>query len=175
MNTTLESHVTTLETTAITRNATAMTSSDINSTTSNYVEETQHILALTWKSIVVGIVLYTIVLVTAIGNILVLVAIYINKRLQTTFNYFIVNLAITDVAVAITAMSFHTTDNFLGYWPFGAFLCGVWIFFDYGMTFASVFTLVLVSVDRFWGVTWTLHYRRHHSKRKTVIALVCMW
>jgi 1,4-dihydroxy-2-naphthoate octaprenyltransferase len=43
----------------------------------------------------------------------------------------------TDLTVAITAMTFYTTDNILGYWPFGEFLCGVWIFNDYGMTFAS--------------------------------------
>ena len=59
-----------------------------------------------------------------------------------------VNLAITDVSVAIFAMSFYTFDVLLGYWPFGEFMCGVWIFFDYGMTFASVFTLVAISFDR---------------------------
>ena len=36
----------------------------------------------------------------------------------------------------------------LGSWPFGEFMCAVWIFFDYGMTFASVFTLVVISLDR---------------------------
>ena len=59
-----------------------------------------------------------------------------------------VNLAVTDVSVAVTAMSFYTFDVLLGYWPFGEFMCGVWIFFDYGMTFASVFTLLAISLDR---------------------------
>ena len=130
---------------------------------------------ITWANILTGIVLYTIVVVTICGNLLVLVAVAINKNLQTTFNYYVVNLAITDLAVAVTAMSFHTTDNMLGYWPFGGFLCGVWIFFDYGMTFVSVFTLILISVDRFWSVTWSVHYRRHHSKKKSIIAIVFIW
>ena len=76
--------------------------------------------------------MYAIVLVTVAGNILVLIAVKVNKRLQTNFNYYIVNLAITDVAVAITAMSFKATDTMLGYWPFGEELCAMWIFFDYG-------------------------------------------
>ena len=139
------------------------------------VHEVHGIPQLTWTSILTGIVLYTIVLVTIFGNILVLVAFYVNKNLQTTFNYYVVNLAITDFAVALTAMSFHTTDNILGYWPFGGFLCGVWIFFDYGMTFVSVFTLILISVDRFWSVTWSVHYRRYHSKKKSIIAIMFMW
>ena len=36
----------------------------------------------------------------------------------------------------------------IGTWPFGEVMCAVWIFFDYGMTFASVFTLVVISLDR---------------------------
>jgi hypothetical protein len=32
---------------------------------------------------------------------------------------YIVNLAITDLFVGLTAMSFYTTENLLGYWPFG--------------------------------------------------------
>ena len=59
------------------------------------------------------------------------------------------NLAVTDVSVGLTAMSFYTFDVLLGYWPFGDFMCGVWIFFDYGLTFTSVFTLVAISLDRY--------------------------
>jgi hypothetical protein len=70
--------------------------------------------------------------VTIIGNVFVLIAVKMNKKLQTTFNYYIVNLAITDVAVAVTAMSFMATHTVLGYWPFGEAICAVWIFFDYG-------------------------------------------
>jgi hypothetical protein len=64
--------------------------------------------------------------------VFVLIAVKMNKKLQTTFNYYIVNLAITDVAVAVTAMSFMATHTVLGYWPFGEALCALWIFFDYG-------------------------------------------
>lgn len=63
----------------------------------------------------------------------------------------VLQLMLADVAVALTAMSFYTFDVLLGYWPFGEVLCGIWIFFDYGMTFASVFTLVAISVDRYWS------------------------
>ena len=134
-----------------------------------------HVVHTLWTTILTGVVLYSIVLLTVFGNLLVLVAVYVNKKLQTTFNYYVVNLAITDFSVAVTAMSFHATDSVLGYWPFGEILCGVWIFFDYGMTFVSVFTLILISVDRFWSVTWSVHYRRYHKKMRVVIAIMCMW
>ena len=87
---------------------------------------------VTWSTVVLAVFLYAVTLFTIFGNILVLIAVKVNKRLQTNFNYYIVNLAITDVGVAITAMSFKATDTILGYWPFGEALCAMWIFFDYG-------------------------------------------
>ncbi|XP_041349585.1 D(1)-like dopamine receptor [Gigantopelta aegis] len=128
-----------------------------------------------WTRIVLGAGLYVIVFITVFGNCLVLVAVSREKRLRTIFNYYIVNLAVTDIAVAVTAMSFYTIENVLGYWPFGEFMCGVWIFFDYGMTFASVFTLIVISVDRFWSVSWSLHYRIHHRKKKAFISIAVVW
>ena len=63
------------------------------------------------SAILTGIVLYILVLITLVGNIFVLLAVYIEKSLQTAFNFFIVNLAITDTCVAATAMSFYATGN----------------------------------------------------------------
>jgi hypothetical protein len=107
---------------------------------SNFTNNTRSLLfssndAITWDKILVAIVLYVITVVTIFGNVLVLIAVKMNKKLQTTFNYYIVNLAITDVAVAVTAMSFMATHTVLGYWPFGEALCALWIFFDYGKVF----------------------------------------
>lgn len=97
------------------------------------------------------------------------------KRLQTIFNMYIVNLALTDIMVALTAMTFYSTETTLGYWPFGEFMCGVWIFFDYGMTFASVFNLLVISVDRLWSVMWSVHYHVHRTKKTTAITIAGIW
>ena len=122
-------------------------------------------------------ILFFVVVMTLLGNLVVILAFVYDKRLTANnhFNYYIINLAVTDLLVAVMAMSFYTFDVLLGYWPFGEFMCGIWIFFDYGMTFASVFTLVAISADRYWSVAWYLHYRNHNSRKKTVIAIVIVW
>nr|KAG5697453.1 hypothetical protein BaRGS_029344 [Batillaria attramentaria] len=94
---------------------------------------------------------------------------------RTVFNMYIVNLAITDISVAVTAMSFYATFLVLGYWPFGEFMCIVWMFFDYGMTFASVFTLLAISVDRYWSVRWIVHYRSMKTRRRAVVGIATTW
>lgn len=128
-----------------------------------------------WSKILLGVFLYLIVSLTIFGNILVLMAIKSHKRLQTVFNIYVVNLALTDVLVAVTAMSFYTLDNILGYWPFGRIMCGVWIFFDYGMTFVSVFTLCIISIDRFWAVSWPIHYKSHNNTKKAIGMVAGVW
>lgn len=140
------------------------------STSSDDTETSVH-----WSKIVLGVFLYLIVFVTILGNIFVLVAVKRHKRLQTVFNLYVVNLALTDILVAITAMAFYTLDNILGYWPFGRIMCGVWIFFDYGMTFVSVFTLCIISMDRFWAVNWPIHYKSHHNKKKALGMITAVW
>ena len=125
--------------------------------------------------ILVCTLLIIVTMVTIIGNLIVMLSFYAEKRLRTTFNYYIFNLAVTDFLVACSAMSFYTFDVLLGYWPFGEVLCGFWIFFDYGMTFASVFTLVAISLDRNWSVTWSIHYRTHNTKKKTILVIIAIW
>nr|KAG5697452.1 hypothetical protein BaRGS_029343 [Batillaria attramentaria] len=121
---------------------------NITAARASVVANEEDVVSLSWSSAIVGVVLYGIVLTTIVGNALVLIAVARNKHLQTVFNIYIVNLAITDISVAFTGMIFYATFLVLGYWPFGELMCIVWIFFDFEMTFESVFTILAISVDR---------------------------
>lgn len=134
-----------------------------------------HIMEVTPKSILITLTLCIIVMVTIVGNCLVLLAFGLDSRLRQPFNYFIVNLAVTDFLVALFAMSFYTIDTLLGYWPFGVIVCGFWIYIDYAMTFASVFTIVAISLDRYWSVTWAVQYNNTNGKKKNLIILSIIW
>lgn len=127
------------------------------------------------KNIILAVVLGILDIVTIFGNLLVILSFMIERKLLQPFNLFILNLAVTDFLVAITAMTFYTIDTLLGYWPFGIYMCAVWIYFDFAMTFASVFTLVAISVDRFWCVTWPIHFKMHNNKKKSAIIIAAVW
>ncbi|CAD6991349.1 unnamed protein product [Ceratitis capitata] len=51
-----------------------------------------------------GYVILLLVFATAAGNILVCLAIYLERRLQNVTNYFLMSLAITDLMVAVLVM-----------------------------------------------------------------------
>ena len=103
---------------------------------------------LLWKKITISLLLSFLVLFTASSNLLVLLSFYFEKKLRNTFTLYIANLSVTDFLMGSISMVFYTVNTVLGYWPFGQFLCGVWIFFDSVVIGASILTLVTISVDR---------------------------
>ena len=112
-----------------------------------------------------------------LGNgLLILAFIFSSKLRQMDFNLLILNLAVTDVMVAVIGMPFfivnYIRDND---WVFGEGVCGFWIFFDWGLTFASINTLVVISLNRLWAARWSSNYRRHSTRRTTVMAIVMSW
>ncbi|KAK7086618.1 hypothetical protein SK128_026147 [Halocaridina rubra] len=121
------------------------------------------------------IVQFIIMIETILGNLMVILSVKVEKKLQTPFNYYIVNLAFTDMNVGMSVMSLFMIYNLYDYFPFNNFLCGYWIWSDYTMTFESVMTLAAISVDRLWSVTWSLHYRNHNSGKKSLLIILSTW
>ena len=63
--------------------------------------------------------LTAVVIVTSFGNLIVLVAFVVDSKLWQPFNLYIMNLAVTDFLVGVSAMTFNSIDILMGYWPFG--------------------------------------------------------
>lgn len=59
--------------------------------------------------VLTGLVLSTIVLCTIVGNVMVLLAVFVNSHLRSTTNYFIVNLAIADLLLGTTVLPFSAS------------------------------------------------------------------
>ncbi|XP_014664243.1 PREDICTED: 5-hydroxytryptamine receptor 1D-like [Priapulus caudatus] len=43
------------------------------------------------------------------------------------------------------------------------------------MTTASIFTMLAISMDRLWSVTWSVHYRNNNTTRKTIAIISVVW
>ncbi|UYV73463.1 PRLHR [Cordylochernes scorpioides] len=57
------------------------------------------------------------------GNVLVCCVVFRNKHMQTVTNYFITNLALSDILLCTFAVPFTPLYIFLQEWVFGAFVC----------------------------------------------------
>lgn len=68
-----------------------------------------------------------LVVCTAAGNVLVCLAIYLERRLQNVTNYFLMSLAITDLLVAILVMPLGILTLLRGKFCHSSFYFGGWL------------------------------------------------
>ena len=113
-----------------------------------------------------------------VGNTLVIMVIRRCKRLQNTHNYFLVNMAVSDIFIPaiqlLRVMLFERKD--VGYISYllGACLCKFVMFVSYISVGVSLLSLVVVTVDRFYAVIYPTN-KTFKKKRVYRFLLFCTW
>jgi hypothetical protein len=75
-----------------------------------------------------------------------------NQQMRSTTNLLIINLAMADLLFIVFCVPFTATDYVLPFWPFGDVWCKIVQYLIVVTAYASVYTLVLMSLDRFLAV-----------------------
>ncbi|XP_030058404.1 histamine H3 receptor [Microcaecilia unicolor] len=127
-------------------------------------------------SVLLAVLMALMVLVTILGNALVILAFMVDRSLRTKGNFFFLNLAIADFLVGGFCIPLYIPYVLTGQWKFGKGLCKLWLVMDYLLCTASVFNIVLISYDRFISVTKAVTYRAQKGMtRDAVLKMVFVW
>ena len=117
-------------------------------------------------------------LVTVVGNVLVVLAIFIdpNKDLKSPFNYFIANLAFADLIVGFVvdplSVAYHLSEGLRGAYPADL----VYIHIPYFMaSTASVLSLAALALDRYVAITSPLKYRLKLNPKRAGFVAAGIW
>lgn len=123
------------------------------------------------------IIMYSTISVVAVGgNLIVVYIVVAYQRMRTVTNYFIVNLACSDILMAVLCIPFTFIANLLmHYWPFGAIMCPVVSYVQAVVVFLSAFTLVAISLDRYRAIMHPLKPRITTHQVALVIAIIWMF
>uniref|UniRef100_A0A8C5DW93 Formyl peptide receptor 1 n=1 Tax=Gouania willdenowi TaxID=441366 RepID=A0A8C5DW93_GOUWI len=97
------------------------------------------------------------------------------KMKKTVNTVWFLNLAVADflftaflpLSVTYTAMDFH--------WPFGKFMCKLNTTISFLNMFASVYILVVISIDRCVSVVWPVWAQNHRNVRKASCVSLLVW
>ncbi|KAL1436854.1 hypothetical protein MTO96_049251 [Rhipicephalus appendiculatus] len=123
-----------------------------------------------------GSLLLAIILLAISGNLMVLLAVFLNTNLRTATNCLIVNLALADLLLGASVLPFSAAlEIFDKQWYFGEIFCHVWAATDVLCCTASINSLCVISVDRYIGVTRPLTYSSMVTHRRALVACVLVW
>lgn len=114
-------------------------------------------------------------LLTIFGNILVLVSFFVDRQIRQPTNYFILSLAISDFLIGCVSMPFLTLAIYKNRWVLGSFLCDIWLSLDYTVCLASIYTVLLITVDRFCSVKIPTKYRNWRTKKRIIFLVLLTW
>jgi len=128
-----------------------------------------------YVSIIIPIIFSLIVAFGLAGNVLVIVVICINQQMRSTTNILILNLAVADLLFIIICVPFTAAFYVLPQWPFGIVWCKIFQYMIYVCAYASVYTLVLMSLDRYLAVVHPIHSIPYRTQQNTMWILLCLW
>lgn len=101
-----------------------------------------------WRIVLWAIAYSSIVIVSVVGNVVVIWIILAHKRMRTVTNYFLVNLAFAEASMS----GFNTVINFTyavhNEWYFGLVYCRFHNFFPIAAVFASIYSMTAIALDR---------------------------
>ena len=117
------------------------------------------------------------IVVSLVGNSMVVAVVLKNQKMRTTVNFYIVNMAVADLAITLY-MPRMVAMAFTGYeWQVkgaaGSLLCKFSILFNQIPMTVSILTVVAISFDRFNAVVFPL--RTCVSLRFCAVSIVCTW
>jgi hypothetical protein len=125
-------------------------------------------------TVILAIVIGLVAVVTIAGNTLVVAAFATDRKLRSFGNYFILNLAISDLIVGLL-ICFYAPYLLRGCWQLTRAGCLVFIFLDYVVPLASAWNMALISLDRYWSVARPIDYRLRLNTRRAVPLMTVPW
>ncbi|VDN11634.1 unnamed protein product [Dibothriocephalus latus] len=110
-----------------------------------------------------------------IGNLLVIIVILGYASMRNSTNILILSLAFADFSfiiccVPLTAMVYATAS-----WTLPEFVCKTYFFLTYFSVYCSIYTLVLMCLDRFLAVVYPLRSRTWRTTKNTSILVAVTW
>ncbi|XP_072030051.1 G-protein coupled receptor 54-like [Amphiura filiformis] len=130
---------------------------------------------LTMHAYIVPVILALITLIGLVGNSIVVFVIFYQGQLKTVTNYYIVNLAITDLAFLIACAPFTAALYATKDWMFGRFMCKFVFYLQQVTAQSTCITLTAMSVDRYHAIVHPLKSLKTRTRHIAVMASCCIW
>lgn len=114
--------------------------------------------------------------ITIGGNIMAVIAYIRDKRLHTVYDFFIFNLAITDLLIGCFSVPFYAWYTLTEFtWYLGRVFCKVWLVVDFTLCFESILLMLLLSLDRLLLISYGPAYSSKVTLKKAYVLVLISW
>ena len=122
-------------------------------------------------------VTYSIVVLGFCANSFICFAFGYYRRIRTVHNYFVFNLAISDLITMVSLCLFLALPTMRKTMSDEnrEILETALVMFEVFCGSASIANLTVISYDRYYSVTKPLHYTANITHRKAILFIVCIW
>lgn len=110
-----------------------------------------------------------------LGNSLIFMVAYRNRRRLTVTDHLIVALSSTDLLVSVTVMPLSVGALITGSWPYNERICRFQGFCVITFATTSLNTLSLIAINRYYCIVKPNRYRTVFSSRNTIAFLGIVW
>ncbi|KAM9370372.1 5-hydroxytryptamine receptor 6 [Phaethornis superciliosus] len=126
-------------------------------------------------SIWVAAFLCFIILLTTVGNFLLILLIVTQRSLRNTSNYFLVSLFMSDLMVGLVVMPPAMLNQLYGRWVLRGDFCSLWYSFDVMCCSASILNLCVISLDRYLLIISPLKYKLRMTSCRALWLILATW
>ncbi|KAF4523757.1 hypothetical protein B566_EDAN010257 [Ephemera danica] len=108
-----------------------------------------------WEAIFTALTLTAIIMLTVVGNVLVILSVFTHKPLRIVQNFFIVSLAVADLTVAVLVLPLNVAYSLVRRWLFGIHVCKLWL--------------------TYWAITDPINYAQKRTVRRVLLMIAGVW
>uniref|UniRef100_A0A1I8FT68 G_PROTEIN_RECEP_F1_2 domain-containing protein n=1 Tax=Macrostomum lignano TaxID=282301 RepID=A0A1I8FT68_9PLAT len=121
------------------------------------------------------VLLVLLIFIIVFGNSLVVLAVFYERRLRLPSNYYVVSLAVADLAIGIAVVPISAVYEIATRWLLGQALCRMWISADITCCTASIINLCAISFDRYRALSQPMLYPQYSTAKRSCITITGIW
>ncbi|XP_071400111.1 alpha-2B adrenergic receptor [Centroberyx affinis] len=114
-------------------------------------------------------------ILTIVGNILVIIAVLTSRSLKGPQNLFLVSLAAADILVATLIIPFSLANELQGYWAFSSLWCEIYLALDVLFCTSSIVHLCAIALDRYLSISRPVSYGAKRTPLRIKAAIIVVW
>jgi cholecystokinin A receptor len=112
---------------------------------------------------------------SVVGNSVVVVVILQQKSMRSITNYYLLNLAFSDLLLSVVCMPPTLVSSLVYCWVFGNILCKLLAYLQPVVVTASAWTLASIALERYYAICKPLHSRMWHTRSHAFAVIGLVW